>query len=97
MLTLISGIKLSALIDKLDLKITNPEESAEKIGYNLLEQITKKAHTAESEILDFVASVKKCSIEEAGEVELIELIKGLTKESGFMDFFKSAVKSQDRE
>lgn len=99
MLTINQGIKISAIVDKLDisLKITKiqDEEKVEltqkELGADLIMQIVSKAHIAGTEIIAFVAEMKKCSIEEAGEIDLIEFIKEISQESGIKDFFKSAV------
>lgn len=90
MLTIKQGLKISAIVDKLDVKITNPEGKAEEIGSDLLMQIVTKAHKAETEIINFVAEIKKCTVEEAGEIDLIAFIKEIAQEPGIKDFFKSA-------
>jgi hypothetical protein len=95
-LTLKQGIRLSAIIDKLDLTISNPEGTQEEVGSDLIMQLVRKAHKAEKEICAFVADTNKCSIEEAENVNLIEFIKGLFSDPGVVDFFKSAVNSKDQ-
>ena len=97
MLTLKQGLKLSAIIDKLDLKIADPKADAEKIGSDLLMQIVAKAHKAEQEIYAFVAEVKGITPQEAEKVDLIGFIKEIAADAGVINFFKSAVKSKDRE
>ena len=92
MLTLKQGLKLSAIIDKLDLKIADPKADAEKIGSDLLMQIVAKAHKAEQEIYAFVAETKGITPQEAENVDLIGFIKEITADAGVMNFFKSAVK-----
>ena len=91
MLTLKQGIKLSAIIDKLDLKITDPKASQENVGADLMMQIISKAHKAEQEIYSFIAEIKNISVEEAESVDLIGFIKEAVSDSGLMSFFKSAV------
>ena len=91
MLTLKQGIKLSAIIDKLDLKITDPKASQENVGADLMMQIISKAHKAEQEIYSFIAEIKSISVKEAENVDLIEFIKEAVSDSGLMSFFKSAV------
>lgn len=99
MLTLKQGIKLSAIADKLDLKIkiakVEDDEKVEltqkELGADLLIQIVNKAHRAESEIIAFVAEMKKCSTEEAESIDLIAFVKEIASDSGIKDFFKSAV------
>ena len=91
MLTLKQGLKLSAIIDKLDLKIADPKADAEKIGSDLLMQIVAKAHKAEQEIYAFVAEVKGITPQEAEKVDLIGFIKEIAADAGVINFFKSAV------
>jgi len=94
MLTVIQGIRLSAIIDKLDITITNPKGTEDEVGADLIMQVVKKAHKAEKEIFAFVADSTKCSIEEAENVDLIGFIKGLFSDASVVDFFKSAVNSK---
>lgn len=97
MLTLKQGLKLSAIIDKLDLKITDPKADANKVGADLMMQIISKAHKAEKEIYAFVAEIKGITPQEAENVDLAQFVKELVSDSGVASFFKSAVKSKDRE
>ena len=90
-MTLKQGIKLSAIIDKLDLKITDPKADANKIGADLMMQIISKAHKAEKEIYAFVAEVKGISQQEAENVDLVKFIKEIASDAGVINFFKSAV------
>ena len=92
MLTLKQGLKLSAIIDKLDLKITDPKASQENVGADLMMQIISKAHKAEQEIYAFVAETKNISAKEAENIDLIQFIKDMASDTGVMNFFKSAVK-----
>lgn len=91
-MTVKQGLKLSAIVSKLNIKITNAEASETEIGKDLMMQIVTNAHLAEKEIISFVASTKKIKEEEAEEVDLIEFIKEFFKDSGALNFFKSAVK-----
>jgi len=92
MLTLKQGLKLSAIIDKLDLKITDPKASQEQIGADLMIQIISKAHKAEKEIYAFVAEIKGITQQEAENVDLVQFIKEIAADAGVINFFKSAVK-----
>jgi len=92
MITLKQGIKLSAIIDKLDLKITDPKASQEQIGADLMMQIISKAHKAEKEIYAFVAEAKGITPQEAEKVDLMQFIKEIASDAGVINFFKSAVK-----
>ena len=91
MLPLKQGLKLSAIIDKLDLKITDPKADAIKIGADLMMQIISKAHKAEKEIYAFVAEVKGITQQEAENVDLVKFIKEIASDAGVINFFKSAV------
>lgn len=91
MLTLKQGLKLSAIIDKLDLKITDPKASQEQIGADLMMQIISKAHKAEKEIYAFVAEAKGITPQEAEKVDLVQFIKEIAADAGVVNFFKSAV------
>ncbi len=92
MLTLKQGLKLSAIIDKLDLKITDPKASQEQIGADLMMQIISKAHKAEKEIYAFVAEAKGITPQEAEKADLVQFIKEIASDAGVINFFKSAVK-----
>ena len=86
MLTVKQLIKASAMMDKMDISITNPKASQEEVGADLILQIVKKLHKAEKEMIEFIHSVKKCNTEEAENMDAIEVVKE------YFDFFKSAVK-----
>lgn len=92
MLTIKQGIKMSAIIDKLEIKITDPKATAEQVGADVMLQIASKAHKAEKEIYNFVAEIKKISVKEAEDVNLIEFIKEMVSNPDVLGFFKSAVK-----
>ncbi len=91
------GIMLSAIIDKLEIKIANAEAGQKEVGADLMMQVVTRAHKAADEIYEFVANVKKCSVEEAQDIDLIPFIKDLAKDSGMRDFLSSAVKSELQE
>ena len=91
MITLKQGLKLSAIIDKLDLKITDPKADANKIGADLMMQIISKAHKAEKEIYAFVAETKGITAQEAENIDLVQFIKEIASDAGVINFFKSAV------
>lgn len=90
------GLKLSAIIDKLEIKIDNPKDDLEKVGADMMVQIVSKAHKAEKEIYEFIAATKGIDVKAAEEVDLVEFIKELVADSGIMAFFKSAVRSSGR-
>jgi len=84
-MTIKQTIKLSAIIDKLELKITDPKAGQEAVGADLIIQLAAKAHKAEKEI-------KKITAAEAEDVEISDFAKELFNIPGLSDFFKSAVK-----
>ena len=90
-------IKLSALIDKMGLKIDDPKASQEKIGADLMMKMVCNLHKAEKEAIDFVCVIKKCTPEEAEEIDVIALISEMLKGSGVIDFFKSAARQKVQE
>ena len=92
MLTAKQAIRLSAVVDKLDISIPDAEATQERVGADLILQMVKKAHKAEQEIYEFIALIKKCTLEEAEEVDFIKLLKGLFADPEIASFFKSAVK-----
>ena len=92
MLTVKQGIRLSAIVDKLGVKITDPGATQEQVGADLMIQTVSKAHKAEQEIYAFVADTNKCSVEDAENVDLIKFIKLMLADSGVMDFLTSASK-----
>ena len=72
MLTFKQGIKLSAVIDKVDIDVDSivamfsgaraknrsARENQMALGFELVLQVARQAHKAEKEIYNFVASVK---------------------------------------
>lgn len=86
------SMKISAIIDKLGLKISNAKASQEEVGADLMIQAVSKAYKAEKEIYSFIADFKKCTVKEAEEVDLIEFIKEMKEVSGLKNFFTSVGK-----
>jgi len=97
MFTIKQALKISAIVDKTGVKITNPEGTPEEVGADLMLQIATKAYKAEKEIYNLVASINKISEKEAEEVDIMEFAKGLFGDSDFLNFFKSAVKQKMNE
>jgi hypothetical protein len=97
MITIEQGMKISAIIDKLDLKVPDPNKGQAFFGADLLMQVLAKAHRAKTEIYDLVAEVKGCTVKEAKAVNLMEFIKELGETEGIKDFLSSAVTSQAQE
>lgn len=86
------GMKLSAIIDKIELKINNAKATQEEVGADLMIQIVSKAHKAEKEIYEFISEIKKITVVEAEEIDLVEFIKEMGEVKGLKGFFTSAVK-----
>lgn len=97
MLTIKQSIKLSVIIDKLDIKINNAKGSQEEVGADLIMQVVRKVHRAEKEIYEFVADKKKISVKEAEDVDIVEFFTELFSDEKVITFFKSAVKSKVQE
>ena len=97
MITIELGMKISAIVDKLDLKVPDPNKGQAFFGADLLMQVLAKAHRAKTEIYDLVAEVKGCTVKEAKAVNLMEFIKELGETEGIKDFLSSAVTSQAQE
>lgn len=96
MITLEQGFKLSAILDKLGLKMTSVKDGAEQVGADLILQIITKAHKASKEVCSFVAEMKGITPKEAAKVDLGEFIEEFKSDESLMGFFKSAVKSAQR-
>lgn len=92
MITLKQGMKISAIIDKLNLKMPDAKDQ-EQLGADLLLQVLSKAHKAEKEIYELVADIRGCTAKEAQEIDLAEFVQELLGDAGMRDFFSSAVAS----
>lgn len=84
------AMKLSAIIDKMGIKISNAKGSQEDIGADLIMQLVSKAYKAEKEIYSFIADYKKITAAEAEEVDILEFIGDLKEVKGLKSFFISA-------
>lgn len=83
---------LSAIIDKMDIKITDPKATKEEVGADLMMQIIRRAHRAQEEIFELVSEYKGVSIEEAKNVDFIALLSEIFNQAGVKDFFTSIVR-----
>lgn len=97
MITVELGMKISAIVDKLDLKVPDPNKGQAFMGADLMIQALAKAHRAKNEIYELVSEVKGCTVKEAKEANLIEFIKEMGEVAGMKDFLSSAVMSQATE
>lgn len=94
MITLKQGMRLSAIVDKLDIKLPDVNKGEDVFGAELMFQLLAKAHKAEKEIYALVADLRGCTAKEAEDVDLVELIGELAQDAGVRDFLSSAVTSQ---
>jgi hypothetical protein len=106
MLTIKQGIKLSAIIDKMGLEVkatkvapdgTTKRLTQEEVGADLIMQGIKNLHKAENELYAFVASAKKCTVQEAEEVDVVAFIKDMFSDAATLDFLKSAANTVGQE
>ena len=86
------SMKVSAIIDKLELKIVNPKASQEEVGADLIMQMVSKAYKAADEIYSLIADLKKITILEAKKVDIMDFIEEVSKIKGLKSFFTYAVK-----
>ena len=86
------SMQLSAIIDKIEIKINNPEATQSELGADLILQLISGAHKAETQIISFIADIKKISSDEAADMDIIEFINEIKNEPGLKSFFTSAVK-----
>jgi len=94
MLTVKQVITVSRIIDKLDLKITDPKADVNTIGSDLIMQIASKAHQAEADVAVLVSTFAKCTPEEALEMDIVDLYEKHFKDQKLLSFFTSAVKQK---
>lgn len=93
------ALKISRLIGKLDLKIKDPTADANEVGADLMLQIAGKLGDAEDEVAEIISIITGVPVEEALDVDLVEVFEKEQKEgaNGFLSFFTSAVKSRMKE
>lgn len=98
-LTLEQVLNISALVDKLDIKIDSKAE-VEEVGTDVILQVIKKAHTAKDEVIELVSSILNCKKEDALKCDLLgewQKFKNSERGKEMVVFFKSASqqKAQD--
>lgn len=89
-------MKISALADKLELKI-DTKSDIEDMGSDVIWQVVKKAHTAEEEVAGVLAIFLGCKPEEALDVDLMEKWDAFTasdRGKHVLSFFQSAAASK---
>lgn len=92
MLTIKQAVKLSAVIDKLGLKVTDPKASVEQVGADLLLQVVSRLHLAEKELYAFISEVKGISEEQATNLDAWEFIVELFSDPKVRPFFSRAAR-----
>jgi hypothetical protein len=97
MITIRQGMKISAIVDKLQIKINDPNADAGQIGADVFMQLISKAHRAENEIYSFIAEFKGCTADEAQGLPLVDVLKEIAEDTGLQGFFSSALKSQGQD
>jgi len=92
-------IKLSAVIDKVgidvdDIKVIAKDSSdksqaiaKKQLGEKLLIKLVRSLHKAEKETYDLVAAYKDCSVKQAEDEDIIEIIKEVLTDGDVKDFF----------
>jgi hypothetical protein len=70
------------------------EDLKKQIGLKVVIKITSKIHLAKDELIEFVASYKEISKEEARKIDLIDIIKELMNDKDFISFFKQELMSE---
>jgi len=91
-------MKISALADKLDIKL-DTKADIEDMGSDIIWQVMRKAHTAEDEVAGVLAIFLGCKPEEAMDVDLMErweTFAGSEKGKSVLGFFQSAAASKGR-
>lgn len=91
-------LKISRLVDKLDLKIENAAAPAEEVGASLIMQIVRKLGTAEDEVADLLTIFTGGTKEEALEVDLLDLYETKIKPNikQLAPFLQSVTKAATR-
>lgn len=88
-------IKLSAIIDKLDLKdelkklevkTDNEEKDNEELGKQLIMLFISKIYKAEEEVYELISIYKKIDIEQAKKENIIPIIKEIMNVDGIKSF-----------
>ncbi len=97
MITIEQGIKISAIIDKMGIKMPVNTKDQSVFGADLMMQVIRSLHKAKNEVYALIAELKGCTAAEAKEVNLIEFIKELGEIAGLKDFLSSAVTSQTQD
>lgn len=89
MLTLKNTFQLSKIADKMNIELPNLKgKTTEEVGMEFINQAIKKAYKAEKEIIEFIATYKGISIEEAENIDILSFVEILKQEKGIISFFK---------
>jgi hypothetical protein len=94
-----TAIKLSKIIDKMgltslimELKVDTGNDDLDNstLAKELLSLIISNLYKAEDDIYEFISTIMKISIEEAQEIDLIQLLKPLLENKTLQSFLKLA-------
>ena len=70
------------------------EEIQNKVGMKIVLRSGRKLHEVKDDLIDFVASYKEISKEEAKKIDITEVIKELMNDKDFFSFFKQKAISE---
>ncbi len=70
------------------------EEIQNKVGMKIVLRLGRKLHEVKDDLIDFVASYKEISKEEAKKIDITEVIKELMNDKDFISFFKQKAISE---
>jgi len=79
---------ISAMIDKMDLDISDIKGKDQKeVGTKLLTILVKRLYKAEDEVYRLIAEYKGITIEEAAKCDFIAVVKELVADTGITGLF----------
>ena len=70
------------------------EEIKNKIGMKIVLRLGKKLHEVKDDLIDFVATYKEISKDEAKKINITEVVKELMNDKDFTSFFKQEAMSK---
>lgn len=95
-----SKIDVKSIAEELKkVQIDDKAASAEKkteIGFAVIGAILPELGKVADDVIELVAVYKEISVEEAGELDAIAVLKEMAADTGLTAFFKSALQRQKR-
>jgi len=85
---IINKMGISSLITEINIDSGNDIKDREEFGKKLVALIIDNLYKAENEIIELISNLKSISIDEAGEVDIIPIIKELLSNDKLKDFLK---------